>query len=806
MILGVLIQRPDILTQTDKYQITVEDFIGRFHKIIFSAIYNLFHSGVELITLNEFNNYLKNYPELYTTFEKEGGNEVLLLAMETAELENFDYYYDRLKKLSLLRDLKNQNFDISSWFETGIYDINKRQEMEKRLENSTLQDIIHSYMGTISDIESKFINKENFKFGKAADGVGNLIEKLKIRPEMGLSFQNRVLTTVTRGARKTKLYLMSANTGVAKAIPNYTKIPTPNGFKRVDEIKVGDFLFDALGQPTKVLGVFPQGQKEVCRISFKDGRTAECCEEHLWSYYLKRQKQEEIKQRTFYTSSFEEMEKLLKRKESILIPTTRKVNFEKKELPFSPYNVGFFLGDISTKKEKTRKKFSEMKFLEVVIDYFIENQSIPKKYLQGSIEQREELLRGIMEANGSVQENVFYFSSIFLSQDLIELVNSLGGTAKLFSYLVRQNELFHKVEIDLNSLYNPIVNIKRTGKYTSMTCFTVDNKEQLFLMNDYIVTHNSRFAVANACYSAYPIRYDSISKQWVEKGNSSKTLFVTTEQEFNEIQTMIVAYLSEVNEEKILNGAFNAEEEERIKIAVGIMSYYQENLHISHLPDPNIAQLNSNIRRLAIVNKIENIYYDYIHTSPQLLAEFQGLRIREDVALLLMATALKNLANELGVFIWTSSQVNAQEDEVDFADQRVLRGSRALGDKADIGGVLRVATREKLKTIEPLLKTAKKSPNLYIDIYKNRGSKYKQVRLWMFANLGTMRFEDLFLTNEYGEQIAVDFLSIAQNIEIPSIKTILAGREEKIEPKKSTIIPPSIQKKIVQNPNIQITV
>ena len=60
----------------------------------------------------------------------------------------------------------------------------------------------------------------------------------------------------------------------------------------------------------------------------------------------------------------------------------------------------------------------------------------------------------------------------------------------------------------------------------------------------------TRTMVGNACYMAYPIRYDTSKHEWVNMGSCEKVLYVGTEQEMSEIQTLILAYLSGVNEEK----------------------------------------------------------------------------------------------------------------------------------------------------------------------------------------------------------------------------------------------------------------
>lgn len=72
-------------------------------------------------------------------------------------------------------------------------------------------------------------------------------------------------------------------TGTGKAQPDSTMIPTPTGYTRLDHLNVGDEVFNRYGKPVKILGVFPQGEKDVYEVTFTDGRSTKCCPEHLWS-------------------------------------------------------------------------------------------------------------------------------------------------------------------------------------------------------------------------------------------------------------------------------------------------------------------------------------------------------------------------------------------------------------------------------------------------------------------------------------------------------------------------------------------
>ena len=62
--------------------------------------------------------------------------------------------------------------------------------------------------------------------------------------------------------------------GAGKAVVADTIIPTPSGDKKIDTVKIGDYVFDRHGQPTKVLGVYPQGKLDAYKVAFRDGRTA----------------------------------------------------------------------------------------------------------------------------------------------------------------------------------------------------------------------------------------------------------------------------------------------------------------------------------------------------------------------------------------------------------------------------------------------------------------------------------------------------------------------------------------------------
>lgn len=91
---------------------------------------------------------------------------------------------------------------------------------------------------------------------------------------------------------------------------------------------------------------------------------------------------------------------------------------------------------------------------------------------------------------------------------------------------------------------------------------------------------------------------------------------------------------------------------------------------------------------------------------------------------------------------------------------------------------------EKLKTVREVLKDGRIRPNMYYDIYKNRKGRYRRVRLWVEADLGCARFTDLFLTDEFGNEIPLDILTTKDLTLDINITEILSQTTEKPEEKE----------------------
>ena len=129
--------------------------------------------------------------------------------------------------------------------------------------------------------------------------------------------------------------------------------------------------------------------------------------------------------------------------------------------------------------------------------------------------------------------------------------------------------------------------------------------------------------------------------------------------------------------------------------------------------------------------------------------------------LLMFATALKDLAVELDVAMFTSTQLNAKgDDNKDIRNEGSLAGGHSTINKADNGAIMARPTKEELDVLAPLYENnLNNKPNLVTDIFKVRSGEWTQVRIWSYMDLGTLRKKDLFITDSRLEPIN-DFFEI----------------------------------------------
>ena len=301
-------------------------------------------------------------------------------------------------------------------------------------------------------------------------------------------------------------------------------------------------------------------------------------------------------------------------------------------------------------------------------------------------------------------------------------------------------------------LYGPLINTVTRGA----------RLKKFYLRSAATGVGKSRSMIADACYIACNEIYDE-RFGWIHNGTSEPTLYIATEQEKEEIQTMMLAFLSEVNEEHILNGQYVGDEEDRVRKAARILK--SSPLYIEELPDFSLKDVEDKIKKNIRDHEVKYVFHDYIHTSLKILEEITrrsgGVKLREDNILFMLSTRLKDICNQYGVFIMSATQLNGDYQQAETPDQNLLRGAKAIADKIDYGAILLNVKDEDLVKLDKILSTnVFDRPTIKMSVYKNRRGRYKGIYLWCKADLGCCRIKPMFATTYDYEIIPIDDMKI----------------------------------------------
>jgi replicative DNA helicase len=127
----------------------------------------------------------------------------------------------------------------------------------------------------------------------------------------------------------------------------------------------------------------------------------------------------------------------------------------------------------------------------------------------------------------------------------------------------------------------------------------------------------------------------------------------------------------------------------------------------------------------------------------------------------MISIRLKDICNQYGVFILSSTQLNADYVESETPDQNLLRGAKSIADKIDVGMIMLETTQKDRESLQPIVqKMGIEMPNVKISIYKNRRGRWKSIYLWCNAQRGICRFDPQFATKWNYELVEMEDLKI----------------------------------------------
>lgn len=215
-ILGSLLKTPMLLAESSIYNLTKDDFPEKFHKVVFAALNNLYQNGNEVINEIVIDGFLQDYAIQYAIFNDNNGLEYLEKISEMSEESNFDYYYNRVKKFSLVREMDGLGFNIQEIYDIDIIDPKEQEEMQEKFDSYSVNDILKIYELKMLEVKDRFKSNSDTKSSKVGDGLRNYIQSLKDDPDFGTPLNSKMLTSIFRGARRKKYYIRSAITGGGK--------------------------------------------------------------------------------------------------------------------------------------------------------------------------------------------------------------------------------------------------------------------------------------------------------------------------------------------------------------------------------------------------------------------------------------------------------------------------------------------------------------------------------------------------------------------------------------------------------------
>ena len=365
--------------------------------------------------------------------------------------------------------------------------------------------------------------------------------------------------------------------GFGKCQPHDTIIPTPDGFRRFGDLKVGDMVFTYNGKSTKIIEIYEQGLCDVYEVTFENGSTMKCTKDHLLPIVGIIDKDLQVnwiwKRVGKVSLTLEEiMQTLEKDVSKYLVPVfSHDVEFD----------GGYVIGDRNI--SRAGKQFVHCKL------------RCPVEYVYASRTERFRFLQNIMISSGTIitVDNgntlhailpVFHINNVDAVNNLILVFKSLGyavsfypesnpnaGTIIIHSRCNNINALFDEnaqYDIDDSIIttgatetcyapiresypycnpygYTAIASIKKCENKEECRCIKIAHNSSLYLTNDFIITHNTY--CSGVGISKYKLKTliimhrDNLRKQWLKSlfnmsGYSEKEVYeLSSSQELYDI-------------------------------------------------------------------------------------------------------------------------------------------------------------------------------------------------------------------------------------------------------------------------------
>jgi len=417
---------------------------------------------------------------------------------------------------------------------------------------------------------------------------------------------NSIMQTVIEVAERTNLEVGDGPQ------PLYSKVLTPTGFVKMEDLKVGMEICGTSGTIQKVEQIFPKGQKEIKEVEFENKGIVECCKDHVWEVLDSYTNEKKIKTTQEMEEDFVKIDSNNQKRYKYYTQNTFVEFYEDSSKIFiDPYLLGVLIGDgclresgnielsLGFSKEhiidkinlpcgitfnKTYcedKNYFRIRFVgkdkegKSLRDYIKDlglsdatnkTKFIPKTYLYSCKKTREALLQGLLDTDGHINtRGDFEYSTVSpqLADDFIELTRSLGIVTRLHE---RNGDSYYRIT-ELKGYQNgvKIIRISSTGRYTDMQCIKVSNKDNLYITDGYNVTHNTTSAIvlANEIYNQ--------GLKYITMGERPETVYKEITSQIEKIMSKLDSISIPVDDDKMKKSVatISANNDEEIGTIVG---------------------------------------------------------------------------------------------------------------------------------------------------------------------------------------------------------------------------------------------
>ncbi len=520
------------------------------------------------------------------------------------------------------------------------------------------------------------------------------------------------LDRMTSGLQPGDLVIVAGRPSMGKAQPLDAKIKTVNGWKQMGELRFGDELASIDGRQSRVSGIFPQGRRQVYRVTFSDGRSTECCGEHLWKVYYR----EWPDGRVLSTERVITMLKAQRYQHRLWVDTVSGDFGHREDLPLDPWLLGALLGDgklsgqlvFSTADEEMLLRLQERAGDEFILraaggyDWRVvqargshrkglygvhpngvkealkslgvwglksEQKFIPAPYLTASREVRLDLLRGLLDTDGWVERwgSVrFCSSSETLARDVVELVRSLGGWCTVrgkptsYTYLGEKREgrrafvcnIHHDDPKSLLLLTHKRERALSKPERSWRPVFASIEPVRVAETQCIAVTHPSRLYITDD----YIVTHNtSLALNIAEHAALASGLPVgvfSMEMAATQLVMRMIGSVGKLDQHKLRTGRLHDDDWQRLTHAVGKLN--EAPIHIDETAALNPLELRARARRLhRQYKKLGLIVVDYLQLmSASTSGENRATELSE------ISRSMKSLAKELDCPVVALSQLN----------------------------------------------------------------------------------------------------------------------------------------------------